>query len=174
MNSLLFFRSWPVWAYFTKSKEKGHTFQKPSNYQFFHKVNLPLANHLKLQCVCTSNRNFLGAKVYTKLQHIRILPSPKSTAFHSCLLTHAFHLKTDWQPLFYQKYIMAESRQQLILHKIGEPNCKTDSFWQKIITMNLNSFFPPLRYNVLDRAFPRGISTSCPQQATSFDGFSKI
>ena len=83
-------------------------------------------------------------------------------------------MKTDWQPLFYQKYIMAESRQQLILRKIEEPNCKTDSFWEKIITMNLNSFFPRLRYNVLDGAFPRGISTSCPKQETSFDGFSKI
>ena len=160
--------------------EKGQTFQKPSNYQFFHKLNFPLANHLKLQCTCTGNKNFFishwdkdlfsdfpGAKVYAKLQHIRILPPRKSTAFHSGLLTYWFHTKTDWQPLFYQKYIMTESGQedtQVLKLARSYRNHYDES---KFIFSNAE--IQRLRWGLSSGDFD-----IMPQQATSFDGFSKI
>ena len=137
MNSLLFFRSCLCRHILQNPRKKTTHFKNPQTTNS--SINLTFLLQTILNCnvfalVITFFfisywdkdlfSDFPGAKVYIELQHIRILPPPKSTAFQSCLLTHSFHTKTEWQPPFYQKYIMTDQT-------AGEPNSKIDSFLQK-------------------------------------------
>ena len=107
VNSLLFFRSC-LCRHILQSPRKKATHLKKSQT-----TNSPINLSTLLQTILNCSvfvlvifffcfalaknlfSDFSGSKVYTKLQHICILPPPKSTAFHSCLLTHSFHMKTD-------------------------------------------------------------------------------
>ena len=108
VNSLLFFRSCLCRHILQNPREKATHFKKSQTTNS--SINLTPLLQTILNCSVfvlviffffVSHwakdlfPDFPGAKVYTKLQHIRLLPSPKSTAFHSCLLTHSFHMKTD-------------------------------------------------------------------------------
>ena len=108
VNSLLFFRSCLCRHILQNPRKKVTHFKSPQTTNS--SINLTFLLQTILNCnvfalVITFFfvsywdkdlfSDFPGAKVYTELQHIRILPPPKSTAFHSCLLTHSFHTKTE-------------------------------------------------------------------------------